>query len=113
MRSDSVSVGSSPSSTVMNRSAGTYLAITTRHTVSGMASTSPMAPHSHVQKIAAMIMPSPETPMLLPYRSGSATLLTISSSTTNTATTSRASVQLSETAIDTAIGSAAEIHGPM
>ena len=43
-----------------------YLPMTTRHTVSGMARNSPTVPHSHVQNAAATSSAIGETPVRLP-----------------------------------------------
>ena len=48
----------------MNSSSGMYLANTTRHTVSGVASSSPIGPHTQAQKAMATSSPTSDTPAL-------------------------------------------------
>src|SRR4051812_28241438 len=86
--------------------------MTTRQTVSGVASTSPGAPQSHVQKTAATMRAMAETPVLDPYSIGSITLLLSSSITTKSATVRRKGVQLVEAAIERMSGKAEAIHAP-
>ena len=58
--------GSSPSSVWRNSNCGTYRPSTTMHTVSGIDSSSPTPPHSHVQKLAATITATGDSPVLDP-----------------------------------------------
>jgi hypothetical protein len=55
------------------------LANTTKHTVSGVAKTSPTGPHSQVQNAAMTSTAISDTPALSPYKRGSKKKLIISS----------------------------------
>ena len=86
--------------------------MTTRHTVSGVASSRPSGPHAHVQNATAMSRPTSETPALRAYSSTSSTPLVNTSSTAKSPTTSSPFVQPSNTAIVIATGSPAPSQMP-
>ena len=95
-----------------NWSCGTCRPITTMQTVSGVASSTPTGPQSVIQKTAAAMIASGESPVLLPYSQGSSTLLLNSSSTMKSPIVSSGSVQPGDTANDRMIGNSDEITGP-
>src|SRR5688572_2638247 len=113
MRSGGDNTGSSPSSTSRNPSCGTYFPSTTRHTVSGVASSSPTGPHRNVQNTADTSTAIVDIPVLEPYSHGSMTLLLSSSITMNIAHVAMNTPYPWNTANATAIGKMAAIHGPM
>src|SRR5690348_9350090 len=103
----------SPSSTSNTASCGTYFPITTSNTVSGVESSRPIGPHSHVQKTAATSTAIGETPVLEPITLGSTTLLTNSFVPTDIATLTRKPPYPGNAAHASASGTAAPSHGPM
>src|SRR5262245_41488304 len=96
-----------------NASCGTYFPITTSSTVSGVDSSSPTGPHSHVQNTADTSTATVDSPVLEPYSHGSTTLLLISSTTTNNAAVSTNWRKPGNAPIETISGNDAPIHGPM
>src|SRR5215207_5606132 len=94
-------------------SCGTCLPTTSTQTVSGVASSKPTGPHNHIQKTAASITATADTPVFLPYSQGSNRLLLNSSSATNRPTVQMVGAQPGENASDSPIGSRAAIQGPM
>src|SRR5438067_1443106 len=96
----------------MNPNCGTYFPATTTHTVSGVLSSSPGAPHSHVQNAAATSTASALIPVLDPNNHGSSTFAATSSIATNSPTVPTACVIPGYTASDSSIGIAAAIHTP-
>src|SRR3954447_23986350 len=95
-----------------NWSCGTCRPITTMQTVSGVASRTPTGPHSVIQKTAAAMIATGDSPVLLPYSQGSSTLLLNSSSTTNNPMVRSGSVQPGDTANDRTIGNSEDTTGP-
>ena len=83
------------------------------HTVSGVESSNPTPPHSHVQNVAATMTATGDTPVLDPYRKGSTALLMVSSNSRNNPRTMLTGCQLWKAAIDSASGPAAPIIGPI
>src|SRR5688572_12491936 len=96
-----------------NSSCGTYLPMTTMHTVRGVASSSPGVPQSHVQNTADTRIATVETPVCAPYSHGSMMLFDSSSITTNMMITVSGTAMPWYTASDSVIGNAAPIQGPM
>src|SRR3982750_3005875 len=87
--------------------------MTTSTAVSGVDSSSPIGPQSHVQKTAATSTASVDMPVLDPYSSGSTAWLTMSSIVTKSATVAKKTLLCSKNPNATTIGPAAPIHGPM
>src|SRR5687767_7065174 len=113
MRSGGDNTGSSPSSTSRNASCGTYFPSTTRHTVSGVASSSPTGPHRNVQNTADTMTAIVDMPVLEPYSHGSMMLLLSNSMMTNISPVAMNGPNPWYAANETASGNAAAIHGPM
>src|SRR5437763_6276794 len=95
-----------------NRSCGTCFPITTRQTVSGVANSNPIGPHSHVQNTADARIATVEIPVLAPYSSGSITLTVKSSIVANNPTVHTNTLQPGYTASEISSGNDAAIHGP-
>ena len=106
------SAGRLPSSTSRNANCGRCRPITSRHTVSGVDSTSPTGPHSAVQNVAATISDMADRPVLAPYSQGSTRLLLMSSSTTMRASTQATIVHPGSTAKASSSGNTAPTSGP-
>src|SRR5690606_26167552 len=83
-----------------------------RHTVSGVASSKPIGPHSVVQKMAARMIATAEMLVLDPYSHGSTKLLLTISMTTTSPSVSRNVVQPGSTATASSSGNDADSTGP-
>src|SRR5579859_2820679 len=105
--------GSSPSRISRNVSCGTYLPSTTRQTVNGVESSSPIGPHSHVQNTADTSTASADIPVDAPYQYGSTNWLTTSSRIANSTTVPMNTSLPENSANDNRSGTAAAIKIPM
>src|SRR5579864_4291524 len=94
-------------------SRGTYRPASIKHSVTGVERINPGRPHSIVQKTAAIRIANDEIPMFDPYNHGSTALATVTSSTTNNASASKACFQPGNTASESAIGNEAPINVPI
>ena len=86
--------------------------MTSRHTVSGVAMTRPMGPHSSVQKLADTSSDIADNPVLAPYSHGSTMLLLSSSSTMINPSVHSTRFQPGSTAKASASGNTADSSGP-
>src|SRR6186713_2214510 len=86
---------------------------TTRHTVNGVASTSPIGPHSAVQKVAETTTATGERPVVRPYNVGSTTCPIIGSMTKKSAAVQASIHQPGSTATASASGNAAAMIEPI
>ena len=96
----------------MNSSPSTVRAKTTRSTVKGVERTSPIGPHSQVQKAAPTRSASADTPALQLKSSGSSTKATVTSVTMKSPVMSSGLVQPSKTARLSMMGTSAATHAP-
>jgi hypothetical protein len=86
---------------------------TTRQTVSGVASSSPIGPHRKAQNAAETMMAMGDRPVLWPYSSGSTTWLTSTSVTMNNPSTNTASDQPGEITTASSTGGTTAMTVPM
>src|ERR1044071_7779473 len=91
---------------------GTCLPSTTRHTVSGVASSKPIEPHNQVHAATATNSATCDTPAAPAYRIVSSTRLVNSSTATNSPTTDSGLVHPGSAARLARIGPAAAPTGP-
>src|ERR1700743_1913110 len=99
--------------TSRNANRSTVRPRTTRQTVNGVASTSPIGPHKAVQKVADTTTATGESPVLRPYTKGSMTCPTNGSIMKKSAAVQASIDQPGSTATAKTSGNAAEITEPM